>query len=225
MVQKQVRSLRPGIVRVNVLHVGASLDGHAVQVPHLRLGRFAQELLDSLAHENHHPVLLAGAHHAGGHVDVGREIGGVDLVLAAHRTLDGPTGVHAENHVDRPLLPAPAAASPQESDFLADLLRPGQQPVVSVHCGKGLQHPDHGAIGKRRDSGDVLERKPHGLCHGLHGNVFFGVQIGFQPPHGLVVARGTRASHPRATLFTASSLLDVRLSSIGGRKDDSGGLF
>mmetsp|Transcript_8445 Transcript_8445/g.26263 ORF Transcript_8445/g.26263 Transcript_8445/m.26263 type:complete len:276 (-) Transcript_8445:1729-2556(-) len=100
-----------------------------------------------LAHEDHDPVLLRHGLQAHRHVDVGGEVGGVDLVLAAYGALDGPAAVEAEAQVHA----APGAQA---------LLQPrveavGGEDVGAVHPSEDLRKGEDGHV-----------RQPHLLVLG-----------------------------------------------------------
>ena len=58
-----------------------------------------EDLIKAVRHQDRHAVLRCSRLHARGKIDVGGEIGGIDLVPASHGAFDGPTGVQAESHV------------------------------------------------------------------------------------------------------------------------------
>lgn len=55
-------------------------------------------VVDGLADEDGNPVLLCGGLQARRHVHVRAQVGGVDFVLRADGTLNGPANVQAEAH-------------------------------------------------------------------------------------------------------------------------------
>mmetsp|Transcript_80074 Transcript_80074/g.248509 ORF Transcript_80074/g.248509 Transcript_80074/m.248509 type:complete len:631 (-) Transcript_80074:970-2862(-) len=103
-----------------------------------------------LAHEDHDPVLLRHGLQAHRHVDVGGEVGGVDLELRADRALDGPAEVQAEAQAHAVFV------APREQRRVLPVL---SQLPVAVRGGQDLDEGHDAQLGDLRAELGLVE--PH----------------------------------------------------------------
>mmetsp|Transcript_55036 Transcript_55036/g.143234 ORF Transcript_55036/g.143234 Transcript_55036/m.143234 type:complete len:261 (+) Transcript_55036:382-1164(+) len=94
---------------------------------------------DRLGQEDAHVVDLRRPLDALGDAHVGRQVGRVDLKLAAHGALDGPPEVQAAGHID-----AAAGAHPLQQ---ARVLAVGGQQGRAVDCSEDPRKRNHGHVG------------------------------------------------------------------------------
>lgn len=78
----------------------AAFDGDDVDLSHVGLSLLRENVKELARDEERDTELLRGSLEPGSHVDVRRQIGGVDLVEGTNGTFDGPANVEAKSHLD-----------------------------------------------------------------------------------------------------------------------------